>query len=983
VATKKYIYYFGDGKADGAGDMKELLGGKGAGLAEMTNLGISVPAGFTITTEACIEYYRRKKMYPPGLWDEALHALKKVERSMGMRFGDPTNPLLVSVRSGARASMPGMMDTVLNVGLNDRTVEGLAAKTKNERFALDSYRRFIAMFGHIVMGIHRENFEEVFARKKSECGAKVDTDLDSKALKDLVIRMKAIVTKETGRAFPEDPVEQLRMAINAVFTSWYGARAVTYRRLYNIPDSWGTAVSVVAMVFGNMGNTSGTGVSFTRDPASGERKFFGEFLLNAQGEDVVAGIRTPLPVSALGKALPQANKSLVDTYKKLEKHYRDMLDLEFTIQEGKLYMLQTRVGKRTGIAAVRIAYEMVNEGLITKQEAVMRVSPDQLSQYLYPIFDTAEESKHPAIGKGLPAGPGAAAGKIALTPDRAVEMHARGERVLLVRQETSPDDIHGMHAAQGFLTARGGMTSHAAVVARQMGKVCVAGCEAVTVEDNTTVRIGSLTLKEGDYLSINGFTGNVYNGDIPVVESEVIQVVQGKLEARRSEKYRIFATFLDWADEFRTLHVRANADIPDQAKIARGFGAEGIGLCRTEHMFFAEDRIPIMQKMILARAREEREQYLAQLLPLQKQDFIGLYREMEGFPVTIRLLDPPLHEFLPKREDLMVEIAKLELTDGQPAVIEEKRRLLERVEELHEFNPMLGLRGCRLGITMPEITRMQARAIIEAACELGREGKTIVPEIMIPLVGMVSEMKAQKDLIREVAEETLARNGVELSYLVGTMIELPRAAVTAKRIAEQAEFFSFGTNDLTQTTFGFSRDDAAKFVAFYMKRQDCCPKCLSPQVNWKEMICQSCGTHIAVKADNILDADPFAVLDREGVGAMMRLAINEGRQTRPDIKLGICGEHGGDPSSVEFCHELGLDYVSCSPFRVPIARLAAAQAALSAMPTKKQMSSKATAKAAASPRGKKKTPAKAPVRLAKVTRSARAARAKPASRRTR
>jgi pyruvate, orthophosphate dikinase len=983
VATKKYVYYFGDGKADGAGDMKELLGGKGAGLAEMTNLGISVPAGFTITTEACIEYYRRKKMYPPGLWDEALHALKKVERSMGMRFGDPANPLLVSVRSGARASMPGMMDTVLNVGLNDRTVEGLAAKTKNERFALDSYRRFIAMFGHIVMGIHREKFEDVFARKKSEVGVKVDTDLDSKALKDLVIRMKAIVTKETGRSFPEDPVEQLRMAINAVFTSWYGARAVTYRRLYNIPDSWGTAVSVVAMVFGNMGNTSGTGVSFTRDPASGERKFFGEFLLNAQGEDVVAGIRTPLPVSALGKALPQANRALIETYKKLEKHYRDMLDLEFTIQEGKLYMLQTRVGKRTGIAAVRIAYEMVNEGLITKQEAVMRVSPDQLSQYLYPIFDTTEEGKHPAIGKGLPAGPGAAAGKIALTPDRAVEMHARGERVLLVRQETSPDDIHGMHAAQGFLTARGGMTSHAAVVARQMGKVCVAGCEAVTVEDNTTVRIGSLTLKEGNYLSINGFTGHVYNGDIPVVESEVIQVVQGKLDARRSEKYRIFATFLDWADEFRILHVRANADIPDQAKIARGFGAEGIGLCRTEHMFFAEDRIPIMQKMILARAREEREQYLAQLLPLQKQDFIGLYREMEGFPVTIRLLDPPLHEFLPKREDLMVEIAKLELTDGRSEVIEEKRRLLERVEELHEFNPMLGLRGCRLGITMPEITRMQARAIIEAACELGREGKKIVPEIMIPLVGMVSEMKAQKDLIREVADETLACNGVELSYLVGTMIELPRAAVTAKRIAEQAEFFSFGTNDLTQTTFGFSRDDAAKFVAFYMRRQDCCPICLSPQVNWKDMICQSCGSHIAAKADNILDADPFAVLDREGVGAMMRLAINEGRLTRPDIKLGICGEHGGEPSSVEFCHELGLDYVSCSPFRVPIARLAAAQAALNGMPAGKKKLPKASSKAPASRQGKTKMKAKAPARSATGARSARIAQGKGASRRTR
>jgi len=965
VGTKKFVYYFGDGKAEGTGEMKELLGGKGAGLAEMTNLGISVPAGFTITTEACIEYYRRKKMYPTGLWEEALHALKKVERSMGMGFGDPANPLLVSVRSGARASMPGMMDTVLNVGLNERTVEGLAAKTKNERFALDSYRRFITMFGHIVMGVHRERFDEVFARKKSECGAKVDTDLDATALKDLVIRMKALVTKETGRSFPEDPLEQLRMGINAVFSSWYGARAVTYRRLYNIPDNWGTAVSVVAMVFGNMGNTSGTGVSFTRDPASGERKFFGEYLLNAQGEDVVAGIRTPQPVSALGKSLPQAYKALVDTYKKLEKHYRDMLDLEFTIQEGKLYMLQTRVGKRTGIAAVRIAYEMVNEGVITKKEAVMRVSPDQLSQYLYPIFDTTEEGKHPPIGKGLPAGPGAAAGKIALTSDRAVEMHARGERVLLVRQETSPDDIHGMHAAQGFLTARGGMTSHAAVVARQMGKVCVAGCDGVTVESNTRVRIGSLTLKEGDFLSINGFSGNVYNGDIPVVESEVIQVVQGKLDARRSERYRIFATFLDWADEFRTLRVRANADIPDQAQIARGFGAEGIGLCRTEHMFFAEDRISIMQKMILARAREEREQYLDQLLPLQKQDFIGLYRQMEGYPVTIRLLDPPLHEFLPKREDLMVEIARLELTGGPPEIIDEKRRLLARVEELHEFNPMLGLRGCRLGITMPEITRMQARAIIEAACELGREGKTIVPEIMIPLVGMVSEMKAQKDLIREVADETLAANGVTLSYLIGTMIELPRAAVTAKRIAEQAEFFSFGTNDLTQTTFGFSRDDAAKFVAFYMKRQDCCPKCLSPQVNWKDMICQSCGSHIATKADNILDADPFAVLDREGVGAMMRLAIHEGRLTRPDIKLGICGEHGGDPSSVEFCHELGLDYVSCSPFRVPIARLAAAQAAINAPRVGVKKSAARTTKKQAPKRAATNQLKRAPARAAK------------------
>ncbi|MGH7164390.1 MAG: putative PEP-binding protein, partial [Nitrospiraceae bacterium] len=599
---------------------------------------------------------------------------------------------------------------------------------------------------------------------------------------------------------------------------------------------------------------------------------------------------------------------------------------------GKLYMLQTRVGKRTGIAAVRIAVDMVKEGVISKREAVLRVGPEQLSQYLYPIFDAAVEGKHQPIGKGLAAGPGAAAGKIALTPERAVEMHARGARVILVRQETSPDDIHGMHAALGFLTARGGVTSHAAVVARQMGKVCVAGCEAVEVESSTTVRIGSHIMKEGDSLSINGFTGNVYEGEIPVVESEVIQVIQGKMEAKRSQKYRYFSTLLGWADEYRTLKVRANADIPEQAKVARGFGAEGIGLCRTEHMFFAEDRVPIMQRMILARTREDRERYLEQLLPLQKQDFIGLYREMKGFPVTIRLLDPPLHEFLPKREELMVEIARLELTGGEPAMIEEKRRVLMRVEELHEFNPMLGLRGCRLGITMPEITRMQTRAIIEAACELAREGKQIVPEIMIPLVGMVSEMKAQKDLIREVAEETMRRKGTKLSYLVGTMIELPRAAVTARRIAEEAEFFSFGTNDLTQTTFGFSRDDAAKFVAFYMRRQDSCPQCLSPEVDWKEMVCRSCGAVIASKPVNILDADPFEVLDREGVGAIMRMAISEGRATRPDLKVGICGEHGGEPSSVEFCHHLGLDYVSCSPYRVPIARLAAAQAALTTAP---------------------------------------------------
>ena len=895
--AKKYVYYFGDGKAEGTGNMKELLGGKGAGLAEMTNLKVSVPPGFTISTEACVEYYKRGKAYPPGMMEEALQALKRVERSMKAGFGDPDNPLLVSVRSGARASMPGMMDTVLNVGLTTKSVHGLALKTKNERFAQDSYRRFIGMFGSIVMGVNREHFEDILKHKKRDLGVTEDTHLDAKALKELVIRFKELVKEETKREFPDDPLEQLRMAINAVFSSWYGARAVTYRRLYNIPETWGTAVNVVAMVFGNMGETSGTGVAFTRDPATGERKFFGECLTNAQGEDVVAGIRTPLPVRELERYMPQAYRDLESTYKKLERHYRDMLDLEFTIQEGKLYMLQTRVGKRTGVAAVRIAVDMVKEGLISRKEALQRIGPDQLSQYLYPIFDTKEEGRCTPLGKGLPAGPGAAAGKIALTADRAVEMKAAGTRVVLVRQETSPDDIHGMNAALGFLTARGGMTSHAAVVARQMGKVCVAGCEAIEVLDNQTVRIGTQTFREGDYLSVNGSTGNVYGGDIPVVESEVIQVLQGKLEPSASEKYQLFESVLKWADGVRRLKVRANADVPDQARVARGFGAEGIGLCRTEHMFFAEDRIQIMQKMILARQREEREKFLDQLLPLQKQDFIGLYREMKGFPVTIRLLDPPLHEFLPKREELMVEIAQLELTSGAPSVLEEKRRLLARVEELHEFNPMLGLRGCRLGITMPEITRMQARAIIEAACELAKEGTKIVPEIMIPLVGMVSEMKAQKDLVREVATETMKRYNVKISYLVGTMIELPRAAVTAARIAEEAEFFSFGTNDLTQTTFGFSRDDAAKFIDFY-------------------------------KTADILDSDPFAVLDREGVGSLMRTAIVGGRKTRPTIKLGICGEHGGDPSSIEFCHELGLDYVSCSPYRVGIARLAAAQAAL-------------------------------------------------------
>ena len=905
MRNKKYVYHFGDGKAEGRGSMKELLGGKGAGLAEMTNLRISVPPGFTVTTDACLEYFRAGKKYPPGMWDQTLQGLKRVERSMKASFGDPQNPLLVSVRSGARASMPGMMDTVLNLGLNSETVRGLAGKTRNARFATDAYRRFITMFGTVVMGVPRERFEEILEGKKKELQVVNDTDLPGATLGDLVVQYKALIRQETGCGFPEDPLEQLRMGIDAVFASWYGDRAITYRKIYGIPDTWGTAVNVVAMVFGNMGETSGTGVAFTRDPATGVRTFFGECLLNAQGEDVVAGTRTPLPVTALKDHLPSAYKVLMKTQRTLERHYRDMLDLEFTIQEGTLYMLQTRVGKRTGIAAVRIAVEMVKEGLINKKEAVQRVGPEQLAQYLYPIFEQAEEAKFQAVGRGLPAGPGAASGKITLSPERAVELKARGERAVLVRKETSPDDIHGMHAAEGFLTAKGGMTSHAAVVARQMGKVCVAGCEDVEVIEEGKVRIGPTVFKEGDYLSINGFTGQVYAGDIPVMDSEIVQVIQGKIAPAKSEKYRYFSTLLRWADEFRALRVRANADIPDQAKIARGFGAEGIGLCRTEHMFFAEDRAPIMQAMILASSREEREKYLEQLLPLQKRDFIGLYRQMKGYPVTIRLLDPPLHEFLPKREQLMVDIVRLELTNGDPAVMQEKQRILARVEELHEFNPMLGLRGCRLGITMPEITRMQARAIIEAACEVCKEGKKIVPEIMIPLVGMVSEMKAQKDLIREVADETMKRCGMKLSYLVGTMIELPRAAVTARQIAKEADFFSFGTNDLTQTTYGFSRDDAAKFTGFY-------------------------------KDTNLMEFDPFSVLDREGVGAMMRLAMTEGRITRPDIKLGICGEHGGEPSSVEFCHQLGLDYVSCSPYRVPIARLAAAQAALATLDQKKE-----------------------------------------------
>ncbi len=898
MRNRKYVYYFGDGKAEGRGDMKALLGGKGAGLAEMTNLNIRVPPGFTITTDACLEYFRTRGTYPRGMWEQTLRGLKRVERSMRAGFGDEDNPLLVAVRSGARASMPGMMDTVLNLGMNARTVRGLARKTRNERFALDSYRRFVTVFGAVVMGVPRDTFDGIFERKKRQVGAATDTEMSAGALGDVVEECRAVITRDTGRALPEDPFEQLKMAVKAVFASWHGDRAVAYRKIYHIPETWGTAVNVVAMVFGNMGDTSGTGVMFSRNPSTGERALFGECLLNAQGEDVVAGVRTPLRIDALKHALPAAYRDLVATQRILETHYRDMQDMEFTIQEGRLFMLQTRAGKRTGIAAVRIAVDMVREGLVKKHDALCRVEPAQLAQYLYPVFEPHEETKCQFIGKGLPAGPGAACGKIVLTPDGAVAMKARGEPAVLVRKETSPDDIHGMYASEGFLTATGGMTSHAAVVARQMGKVCVAGCEDLEVfEDEAKVRIGPSVFKEGDAISLNGFSGLVYGGMLSVVESDVMRVLQGALPSARSEKFRYFSTILKWADEVRRLRVRANADDPGQARIARGVGAEGIGLCRTEHMFFAEDRAPIMQAMILASTRAERERYLEQLLPLQKKDFMGLYREMKGYPVTIRLLDPPLHEFLPKREHLMVELARADIEKKDSQEIRDTRTMLARVEELHEFNPMLGLRGCRLGITMPEITRMQVRAIMEAACELAKEGANIVPEIMIPLVGMASEMKAQKDLIKEVADATMKRYGKKLTYLVGTMIELPRAAVTAGQIAEDAEFFSFGTNDLTQTTYGFSRDDAGKFTAFY-------------------------------RDHNLLEFDPFAVLDREGVGAVMRLAMREGRATRPDLKLGICGEHGGEPSSVEFCHDLGLDYVSCSPYRVPIARLAAAQAAV-------------------------------------------------------
>jgi len=879
---EKYIYFFGSGKADGTGAMKDLLGGKGAGLAEMTNAGVPVPPGFTITTAVCNLFYDLGKRVPEGLDSDVRVYMKKVEDALGGRFkfGDASRPLLVSVRSGSKFSMPGMMDTVLNLGLNDQTIDGLLRMSDNERFAWDAYRRFIQMFGNVVMGIEKDVFEHIMHEVKKKRKVSLDIDLTAEDLQGLVDKFKVKVKQITKRPFPQDPFEQLIMARDAVFGSWNNPRAITYRRLNDIPGNLGTAVNIQAMVFGNMGDTSATGVGFTRDPSTGAKEFYGEYLTNAQGEDVVAGVRTPNPISELAKEMPQVYKQLREITNKLEKHYRDVQDFEFTVQDGTLYMLQTRTGKRTAHAAVKIAVDMVGERLISKEEAVLRVEPASLDQLLHPIIDP--KAKIQVIAKGLPASPGAASGKVVFTADEAVK-HAKNGKVILVRPETTPDDIHGMDAAQGILTARGGMTSHAAVVARGMGKPCVAGCESIKVDLKAEkFFVGKVTVKLGDHITLDGGTGRVILGKVPTMEPEV----SGD-----------FGTLMKWADEIRTMGVRANADIPRDAVMAMKFGAEGIGLCRTEHMFFAADRLPIVQQMILADNVEDREKALAKLLPMQRSDFKGLFETMAGFPVTIRLLDPPLHEFLPKREELMVEVAVMQAKKAPKASITKKEKLLHRVEELHELNPMLGHRGCRLGIVYPEITRMQTRAIIEAACELAKKGKKVVPEIMVPLVGIKKELQNQKELIKATADEVMKKKGVKINYLVGTMIELPRAAMIADEIAKEAEFFSFGTNDLTQTTFGFSRDDAGKFITYYTE-------------------------------NGILEKDPFQTLDQEGVGQLVKIGVAKGRGTRPNLKVGICGEHGGDPASVEFCYRSGLNYVSCSPYRVPIARLAAAHAKL-------------------------------------------------------
>ena len=924
---KKWVYLF----EEGDGSWRELLGGKGSGLASMTKAGLPVPPGFTITTEACNAYYDQGKKFPEGMWDQVLDALKEVESKAGKKLGDPGNPLLVSVRSGAKFSMPGMMDTVLNLGLNDETVKGLAKLTGDERFAYDAYRRFVSMFGRIVLDIDGNKFEHRLDEYKKKTGARTDADLSADTLKQLVEDFKGIVKSATGQDFPTDPLDQLKLAIGAVFASWMGRRAIDYRNYNKIPHDLGTAVNVQTMVFGNMGNDSGTGVAFTRNPSTGEKSLYGEFLINAQGEDVVAGIRTPEPISRLQDMLPQAAQQFRDIAQRLERTYRDVQDMEFTVERGKLYMLQTRSGKRTAQAAVKIAVDMVKEGIITPEEAIMRVEPGHVVQLLLPNFDPEAKDKAAAqgrmVGKGLNASPGAAVGAAVFDPDRAAERGQAGEKVVLVRIETSPDDVHGMIYSQGVLTSRGGMTSHAAVVARGMGKPCVAGAESVVVdlEKRFFTSDGNI-VKEGDIISIDGATGEVFLGEIPV-------------RAAAFSEEKDLAQLLKWADEKRRLGVWANADYPRDAARAREYGAEGIGLCRTEHMFMEQDRLPIVQRMILAAPEatrlnaaldkakaelasaqtdrkadlEERVRSLEQqadeptreyhaaldaLLPIQKEDFRGIFKAMAGLPVIIRTIDPPLHEFLPDHDTLLAEVVELRVRGNQPEELESKERLLEAVEAMREANPMLGLRGCRLGILYPEIVEMQVRAIMGAACDLVKEGVSVKPEIMIPLVGHINELRLVRDQLEPIAQEVMKELGVTVEYKVGTMIEIPRAALTADEIAKAAEFFSFGTNDLTQTTFGFSRDDAeGKFLLQYVDQK-------------------------------ILPVNPFQTLDVNGVGKLIETAVALGRKTRPDLEVGICGEHGGDPASVEFCHKVGLNYVSASPFRVPVARLAAAQAAI-------------------------------------------------------
>jgi pyruvate,orthophosphate dikinase len=893
------VYFFGHGKADGNRTMKDLLGGKGSGLAEMTNAGLPVPPGFTISTEVCNIYYQEKAKIPAAIDREIDQHLKALEKAAGATLGSTENPLLVSVRSGAKFSMPGMMDTILNLGLNDAAVEGLKRRTGNGRFAFDSYRRFIQMFGNVVLEVPKDAFEHEFNHVKTAAKARLDTDLDETALRDVVARYKAVVQKRAGRSFPQEPREQLRMARDAVFRSWMNARAIEYRRIYDIPDHIGTAVNVQMMVFGNTGDRSATGVGFTRNPATGAREFYGEFLINAQGEDVVAGIRTPQPIGELEQVMPSAYKQLREITTRLEKHYKDVQDFEFTIQDERLFMLQTRSGKRTGFAAVVIATDLVDEKLITPKEAVLLVDPESLSQLLAPGFDQDEWKKIPTVTRGLPASPGAASGQVVFSADHAVEWASQGKAVILVRRETVPDDIHGMFVSQGILTATGGMTSHAAVVGRQMGKPSVVGAGELEINEAAReFRIKGRTVKEGDSISFDGLTGEVKLARVASKPSEILQVINKTLDPKKSSLYRRFNQLLSWSDRFRRMGIRANADLPDQAELAYAFGARGIGLCRTEHMFFGEGRIPIVQKMILAETEADRRKALDELLPMQRDDFYGVFKAMHGEAVTIRTIDPPLHEFLPKREDLMVDIARLEAAGRKGAELDEKKKLLARVEQLHEFNPMLGHRGVRLGITYPEITEMQTRAIIEAACRIAKEGGKVVPEIMIPLVGHVKELRDQKAIVDRVAEETMKAKGVKVKYLVGTMIEVPRGAATADQIAADAQFFSFGTNDLTQLTFGFSRDDVGKFLRVYQEKK-------------------------------ILERDPFASIDPEGVGVLVRMGVELGRKARPDLKIGVCGEHGGDPSSIHFFDKVGLDYVSASPYRVPVARLAAAQAALS------------------------------------------------------